>query len=1133
MQSASLGISALLISLLTGLPDCGHTAGLNDLTIGNPVTRTISNGDIHRYRVTLGVNFARAKLVKKGIDVELRVSDGQGRELFRVADWRGREGWLSALLEQHTAPEFLLEVSAVSETAPPGAYVISLDQLPDSRADTKLRIDAERAMTLADNTRYALYLDTGGSQELALESFQIAVNLWHKAGLPSEEARAMFSMAGIQRELGRMSAAHQTYQQALDLFRQTGDERGIAATLNNIGLVDRELGLQSEALDHLNEARAIREQLGDAYFLAHTSNNIGLIYLAMGKSRIAMKYLEQALQAYQGKAELRVPTATLNQEGYFTQQLAKLQAGGDLLAAAIALNNLAWVHSVLGEFKDALNYYRNYRLLAKFLDNDERAAQATLNIGQTYFEMSQHQEALDHMFQALEFFAGPNGNPYWQSLALDNVGKVYLQIGNYQRALDFFERALALRTLEDNPKGRADTLQRLGEAYAALGDPRKAIDYYRQSLDIRQTAVDRYREALTLDQMGLAQARLGLFDDALASHKKALEIHRAAGNKRGETESLVNLGRFFASRGQTTEALTDLGEALQLSRDLGDRVWETQALFELAKIDMTLGHTRESFARLDEALTVIDSLRGDLISPELRASFFATQLDVHRFYIEGLMSQSRNGDKSSSEAAFLIAERAKQRTLLDFLENTGDVAANTDMDLLKRREELRRDLDANEQERLMFANDPGQADQLAIIDRKIRDITADLERVEISISGLRAPGRAITESIISVEQVKPLLGEDTVLLEYALGQNRSYAWVIGDGIFEVTELPSEPEIEALVRSVFSELRVNRSSGARTEQDQLEQLGQMLLGAVATKLGGKRLAIVPDGVLHYLPFAVLGDPRSADNYSELVNSNEIVMLPSATGLLGMRDRAATSLHPAYRIAILADPVFSADDPRVTRGTIGTGQMPANPELESSESAARLDFSRLPGSLHEAEIIKELAAPGQVMVLTGFAANRNQLTNGTLKNYNVLHLATHGIVNPAHPGLSGVVLSAFDSEGRKQPSFVRALDLFYMQLPTRLVVLSACETALGKEIRGEGLMGLTHGFFYAGANTVVSSLWQVPDRATAELMKHFYQEILQNGRSPATALRLAQLKIREERRWRNPYYWAAFTVHGDWK
>lgn len=1075
----------------------------------------------------------RVQLVKHGIDLELQIKDSQGTELYRIADWRGREGWLTALLEQDKAKEYLLEVSAVEKAASPGQYTLQLDDLPLSDPGANIRIDAERLMSQADQERYSHYLGTGGSREHAFELFQTARGLWNQIGLPREEARALFSIAAIQQELGQKSAAHQTYQQALNLWRKVGDERGIAISLNQLGLIDQELGQQSEALDHLGEARALREKLGDTYFLAQTANNMGLIYTALGDSRVALKYLLQALEAHQGEAEFQVPIEILRQDDYFQAQVAKLRNGGDLYSAAIVLNNLARVHHTLGEYGEALNDYESFRFISEYLGNAEDVALATLNIGQAYFQMAELQQALDHLSQALEFFSGPDGNPYWHSLALDNLGKVYLQLGDNRRALDFFERALALRTREDNPKGRADTLQRMGETYAALGEPAVAIDYFKQSLELRRTAVGRYREALTLDQLGLAQADLGRFDDALKSHLAALEIHREAGNIRGQIESLVNLGRFYASRSQPQEATVSLQQALVLARDTGDRVWEAQDLFELAKIESAQGQTKVSLEHLDESLTLIDSLRGDLISPELRASFFATQLEVHHFYVDELMTLAQSGDPSKTEEAFVVSERGRQRTLLDYLANTGSTAANSDIDLLKRREELQRELDANQQERIRIANNPAINGQLAAIDMKIRDVTAELEKADIAISGLRAPGQELEERAVSVAQIAPLLGDDTLLLEYALGEERSFVWLIGKSVFEYAILPSAKDIDTRVREAFAKLRTNSPSDAASERDQLGQLGELLLGPLAQLLGEKRLAIVPDGVLHYLPFNALGDPRFSTEPRPLAITNEIVMLPSASALLGLRERILADDESVYRIAVLADPVFTADDPRVVAANEVAFVAPRAERSLEAEGSGLAEFTRLSGTLKEAEFIQELAGPGHALVLTGFEANRAQLTSGSLDEYNVLHLATHGIVNPAYPGLSGVILSVVDSSGHPQSPFVRALDLFYMRTGARLVVLSACETALGKEIRGEGLMGLTRGFFYAGADTVISSLWQVPDRATSELMRRFYVELLQNSQPPATALRLAQLGIREQRKWRDPYYWAAFTVQGDWK
>jgi CHAT domain-containing protein len=192
-----------------------------------------------------------------------------------------------------------------------------------------------------------------------------------------------------------------------------------------------------------------------------------------------------------------------------------------------------------------------------------------------------------------------------------------------------------------------------------------------------------------------------------------------------------------------------------------------------------------------------------------------------------------------------------------------------------------------------------------------------------------------------------------------------------------------------------------------------------------------------------------------------------------------------------------------------------------------------FDRLPASHREAENIAALAAPGQSRIITGFQANRNLVLDGSLAGYDILHLATHSLIDTRHPALSGLVLSLVDAEGRPQDGLLRLQDLYSLHLDAELVVLSGCQTALGKEIRGEGLVGLMHGFMSAGAERILASLWQVQDQATASLMSHLYENLLHQGQAPAAALRTAQLQIRAQTRWRDPYFWAAFTAHGNWR
>jgi CHAT domain-containing protein len=329
------------------------------------------------------------------------------------------------------------------------------------------------------------------------------------------------------------------------------------------------------------------------------------------------------------------------------------------------------------------------------------------------------------------------------------------------------------------------------------------------------------------------------------------------------------------------------------------------------------------------------------------------------------------------------------------------------------------------------------------------------------------------------------------------------------------------------------------------------------------LGAKRLVVVGDGVLQYVPFAALPDPAAkpeAQAGQPLVVNHEIVSLPSASVLSVLRRELASRSPAPEAVAVLADPVFDAGDERVKANAAGGAgttravpELPAadersNPPAEGLQRLLERAFNlqpagggamggplipRLPFTRREAAAILGSAPPGLSMQALDFRASRATATGGELSQYRVVHFATHGILNSEHPELSGIVLSLVDDRGRPQDGFLRLHEIYNLNLPAELVVLSACQTALGKEVRGEGLVGLVRGFMYAGAPRVVASLWKVDDVATAELMKRLYQGMLREKMRPAAALRAAQVEMWGQKRWRSPYYWAAFQLQGEWK
>ena len=362
------------------------------------------------------------------------------------------------------------------------------------------------------------------------------------------------------------------------------------------------------------------------------------------------------------------------------------------------------------------------------------------------------------------------------------------------------------------------------------------------------------------------------------------------------------------------------------------------------------------------------------------------------------------------------------------------------------------------------------------------------------------------------------------------------------------ELPGRATIETAARHVRELLTTRQPVYGKTKAARVirgdavyareaGRLSRMVLGPAAALLSGKRLLIASDGALHYIPFSALPAPDSSD---PLISKNEIVYVPSGSVLTTLRRELAGRKPAEGLVAVLADPVFDADDVRLRAKTKQFQLRPTRPSIADNIARAVREvdlleekggIARLPLSREEANSILSFVPVGRGMKAVDFHANRATATSTELSRYQIVHFATHGLLNSQHPELSGIVLSLVDERGRPQDGFLRLHDVYNLNMPAEVVVLSSCQTALGKEIRGEGLIGLVRGFMYAGAARVVASLWKVDDWSTSELMKRFYKKMIVEKYSPSAALRAAQIEMWQQERWRAPYYWAAFTIQGE--
>jgi CHAT domain-containing protein len=633
----------------------------------------------------------------------------------------------------------------------------------------------------------------------------------------------------------------------------------------------------------------------------------------------------------------------------------------------------------------------------------------------------------------------------------------------------------------------------------------------------------------------------------------------------------------YDTLGEKQKALEKYNEAMLITRAIGERNGEAVNLLGIARVEQKRGNLNQARQVIEQAIGLIESLRTSIVSQELRASYFANRQEFFESYIDVLMQMHKQNPAAAFDSvALAVSERARARSLLELLkESRADIRQGVDSSLLERERSLQQRINAKAAAQFALLNrkhTPAQADAFA---KEIASITTEYEELRAQIRARSPRYAALTQpqplSLAEIQQ--QVLDPDTVLLEYSLGDEASYIFVVSQTSITSHQLPKRAEIEAATRRVRELLTAPQPQPGDTEAKfqarvkearegywtQAAALSRMLLGPVASQLGKKRLAIVADGALQYIPFAALPAPSSGNDGGRnsgtepqpLFVEHEIVSLPSASTLATLRRETAGRKPAEKSLAVLADPVFTDDDTRVRRDVGKAGakgktrsadsdemDIAFQPEVRSGRETgvigAEGGFGRLLSTRREAAAISAFVPELERMQALDFQASRATALRPELGEYRIVHFATHGMLNNIHPELSGIVLSLVDKEGKPQDGFLRLQDIYNLKLPAELVALSACQTGLGKEIKGEGLIGLARGFMYAGAPRIVASLWKVDDRATSELMKRFYQGMLgPEALRPAAALRQAQLSIWKEKQWREPYYWAAFVLQGEWK
>ena len=1169
--TAILAASLLVLCALAPTPvekAAAQAGRIRRLEPGTPVERELNNGEKQVYGLKLSAGqFFEICTEGFGVMVDVAVYSPGGR---LVAQGDGMWGRNECDLVSYIAAEegeYRIEVGPLFPIARAGRYRLKLVELRAAVETDRHRASANRAF--ADAQRRRARWSEEAPQTLA--KFEEALAEWQAAGDRFREALTDASLATFYRRLGDLPKSTVYYERALEIFRAEGRASLEVETMADLAYcyVRQGQGLRGVAL--IRQALDLGRARGDQNGQCRALILLGGVSNATGNVRKGIEYNRQALPF--------------------------CRAIGLPVTERIVLKQMADSYVSLGEPQQARDYFNQALQVEGPVLEPIAEWYIYLGLARLEFQTGELQGALAQAQRALEV-ARQLGSSDWEGETQLVLGRIYRALGDTAQAYAGFSQALDLSVAASDPHVRARGLSELADVAIRLGQRAEAERYLKSAAEAFRETPFPSSDVEAFKQLGHLELLRENPAAAVDYFQQAVALSRRQELAALEIESLWLQGSAALAAGAREPAAASLTEALGKAREKRLPDYEIQALGGLARLARERRDDREAQTLLESALDLIETSRARIVSPEFRVTFFSTTQSFYESYVDALMRrhelEREQGESRFVALALQAVERARARSLLELLtEAHAEIREGIDPALLNRERELQQRLSAKA-ERLWLMGQSARSGEQSVL-------RAEMEALTVELRDLAAQIRVRSPRYAALRQPQPLtlseiqqrvLDPGTLLLEYALGEKRSFLFAVTPTEIRSFVLPGRAEIETQARRMlalleaagrpeafnsivderrsrhlqlaavsgpiaFKSAAAKRRAERRLQREYLATsaaMSRILLAPAGELLKQRRLLIVSDGVLHYLPFAALPDPMAAPDprpaAPPLIVSHEIVMLPSASTLALLRQELQGREAAPKTLAVLADPVFNRVDRRLA-GPVRTRAASRPSTASNGNRSLRGEISedlfravgagtdpdpfipRLPGTRREAEAILSLVPEAQRKAAFDFDASFSTATSSDLSQYRYLHFATHGLLNSDHPELSGLVLSMVDKEGRRQQGILRAQDLYNLKLPAELVVLSACRTALGKESSGEGMIGLTRGFFYAGARRVIASLWMVNDVATEELMRRLYQEMLGEARlSPAAALRAAQISMWREPQWKAPYYWAAFTLQGEW-
>ena len=927
------------------------------------------------------------------------------------------------------------------------------------------------------------------------------------------------------RTKGNLSQALIVFELAKRVAEQINDQAGVGQTWNEIGFLHLIQGNPTLALDRYQKAQSVCEPLGDQGCIAGALTGIGNAYRFKGDADLGIDYLKKGLALSEQAGEKVRIAAALNSLGaaydsqskyvdavnYFQKGLRIYESIGESARAAILLSNIGAAYNSLGEFDLAIEYLKKSIALNELLGDKNSLANAFNNIGTSHSLKGDYSSAMSFFQKGLAIFEAQNDK---RSAArnLVNISNVHLAQGNLSLALEYLQKGLAIHELLQEKGETAGTLNNMGIIYANQGDYPRALETYKRSLGIAETLKDKSRIARVMTNMGNFYRLQGSYSLALEYLQKGLQVREELREKAGVARSLSNIARVFELQGDHARAADSAERAITLAKETGSRVDLSDSLTIVGSAYRSMGQTARASEAFREAISTTEALRVDAGGGEQeQQQLFEKKVSPYYSMAELLAAQGDAGE------ALSYAERAKARVLLDVL-RSGKINITKAMTIEEKAQEqnIRASL-VSLNTRLSRENRRSQPDQT-----RLAQIKTELERARLDHQDFQSRlyathpdlkvRRGDAQALTLEEAGKLLTDSKTALLEYAVADEKTLLFAL------TSNAATRNGLQQPVLKVY-DLKIKRQDLAgrvqklnqRIANNDLDYAGlsselyDLLIAPARQQLQGKtRMVIVPDDILWETPFQAL---RSADGRF-LIQSAAISYAPSLTVLREI----VKSRKPKSATSLLA---------------MGNPQIDGQTGLRTKNVLMSATFEPLP----EAErLVKEL---GQIYgvkaskVYVGTEA-REEVLKAESRNYRVLQLATHGVINDASPMYSYVVLA--QSNNAQEDGLLETWEIMQLDLQADLAVLSACDTARGRIGAGEGVIGLAWALFVAGCPTTVVSQWKVESSSITELMLAFHRN-LQSGSGKSEAMRQASIKLMLDKRYNHPFYWAGFIVVGD--